>query len=209
MRNSSPIRPWRKPRDDVSPSRAAVRSSSSPRTLTYTRAARRSGLVSTEVTVTNPMRGSLRPWASSEDSTSLTASLTRRIRAPAILVKLLAGKDRPLDSYAVGELRLHVAAELGARVVHDRGRPAHERGRQRRPLPEVVVVGLGDRRAEAPLELRLQRHDLLPLALQAPVVREVKVNLDQADEAHGRALAATRAPSRPAASRRPRRHRRP
>src|SRR3954451_5412681 len=100
------------------------------------------------------MRGSLRPWASSEERTSLTASLTRRIRAPAILVKLLAGKERPLHAHAVRELRLHVAAELGARVVHERGRAPHQRGRQRRALPEVVVVGLGGRGAEAPLELR-------------------------------------------------------
>src|SRR4051812_7729337 len=185
MRSSCAICAWRKPRDDVSPSSAAVRSASSPRTLTYTRAARRSGLVSTEVTVTNPMRGSLRPWASSEERTSLTASLTRRIRAPGILVKLLAGKDRALDAHAVGELRLHVAAELGARVVDDRRRPPDQRGRERRALPEVVVVGLGDRRTEAPLQLRLQRHDLLPLALQAPVGREVQVDLYETDEAHG------------------------
>src|SRR4051794_38238198 len=99
------------------------------------------------------MRGSLRPWANSEDRTSLTASFTRRIRAPAILVKLLAGEDRALDAHAVGELRLHVATELRAGVVDDRGGTAHERGRQRRALPEVVVVGLRHRRAEAPLQL--------------------------------------------------------
>ena len=58
----------------------------SPSTLTKTRAWRRSGLVSTAVTVTNPMRGSLRPSASRADRTSLTASFTRLMRSPATLV---------------------------------------------------------------------------------------------------------------------------
>src|SRR3954463_485631 len=130
------------------------------------------------------MRGSLRPRASCDESTSRTASLTRRIRAPAILEHILARNEPATDQNALGELRLDVAPELRPRVVDDRRRPAHQSGRERAPLPQVVVVGLGDRRAEATLQLGLQRDDLLALALQAPVVREVKLDLDQADEAH-------------------------
>src|SRR3954447_4986472 len=150
--------------------------------LTYTRAKRRSGLVSTPVTVTKPMRGSLRPWASCEDSTSRTASFTLRIRAPAILEHILAGQEGALDESSLGELGLHVASQFHARVVNDRRGTAHQSGRQRGALPEVVMVGLGDRRAEAPLQLGLQRDDLLALALEAPVVREVKLDPEDADE---------------------------
>src|SRR3954454_21626940 len=111
------------------------------------------------------MRGSLRPLASCEDRTSRTASFTLRIRAPGILEHILAGQERALDESSLGELRLHIASQFGARVVNDRRRAAHQRGRQRGALPEVVMVGLGDRRAEAPLQLSLQRDDLLALAL--------------------------------------------
>ena len=51
------------------------------------------------------------------------------------------------------------------------GGVARERHGQRGALPEVVVVGLGDRRPEPLLEVRLQRLDLLALALQARVFR--------------------------------------
>src|SRR3954454_24376447 len=148
--------------------------------LTCARAKRRSGLVSTPVTVTKPMRGSLRPSARCEDRTSRTASLTRRIRAPGILEHFLAGNEHPIYETPLAELSLHIAPELGTRVVHDRGRSAHERRGERGALPQVVMVGLRDRGTEAALQLRLQRDDLLALALQAPVVREVKLNLDQA-----------------------------
>src|SRR5262249_39078665 len=58
-RSSPAIRRCRKPCADPSPARLSARVSASPRTLTYTRAWRRSGLVLTAVTVTNPTRGSL------------------------------------------------------------------------------------------------------------------------------------------------------
>src|SRR5262249_18972272 len=56
------------------------RFASEPSTLTYTRACRRSGDVSTPVTVTNPIRGSFSSPSPSE-TTSFTASFTRRIRS--------------------------------------------------------------------------------------------------------------------------------
>src|SRR5881397_2771022 len=151
----------RKPREWRSPARASSRASSSPSTLKYTRALRRSGLVSTPVTVTKPMRGSFRPAASCAERTSLTASFTLRIRALAILVDRLPGiaqdlahhvlgGDQPaLYAYPLRELRLHVARELGCGVV-DHGRSTPDEGRgEGASLPEVVVVGLGHGGPEA------------------------------------------------------------
>src|SRR4051794_33467596 len=184
MCSSLLISAWRKPRECRRPAMASSRAASSPSTLTYTRAARRSGLVSTPVTVTKPMRGSLRPAARCEDRTSRTASLTRRIRAPGILEHFLAGNERSLYENALGKLRLDIAPELGPGVVHDRRRSPHESSGERGALPQVVMVGLRDGGAEAALQLRLQRDDLLALALEAPVAGKVKLDLDQADEAH-------------------------
>src|SRR3954462_13690514 len=96
----------------------------------------------------------------------------------------LTGYESPLHPYAVRELRQHVALQLGARVVHYRGCASDERCRQGRALPEVVVIGLCHRRPEALLQVRLQRLDLLALALEARVVRQVDLDLDQADEAY-------------------------
>ncbi len=55
------------------------------------------------------------------------------------------------------------------------GVTADERGRQRGALPEIVVVGLGHGRAEAPLQLGLQRADSsLRLPLRLAVSGKVK-----------------------------------
>jgi hypothetical protein len=81
------------------------------------------------------------------------------------------------------ELRLHVALEL-RRGVPDAARAAsHQCNRERRALPQVVVIGLRDRGAEAALQVRLERLQFLALPLEAPVVGEVELDLDQADEA--------------------------
>src|SRR3954454_7431023 len=99
------------------------------------------------------MRGSFRPAASCAERTSLTASFTLRILAPAILdhpparnvnacvhsatEHLVARDQAALYTHAVRELRDHVALELGGRVVdHARGVP-DECGRERRTLPQV------------------------------------------------------------------------
>jgi hypothetical protein len=58
-----------------------------------------------------------------------------------------------------------------------------ERGRQRAALPEIVVVDLGDRSAEAVLELRLRREDMAPLALQRAGLREVELGRQDRDVA--------------------------
>src|SRR3954451_24724752 len=119
----------RKPLEWRKPARASLRASSSPSTLKYTRALRRSGLVSTPVTVTKPMRGSFRPAASCAERTSLTASFTLRILAVAILDHPSTGIAQDLSHYLVGrghaaldphalrKLRLDVARELGRGVV--------------------------------------------------------------------------------------------
>src|SRR6185312_5678707 len=89
-RSSPPMRPCRKPCAERSPSSEALTASASPRTLTYTRAWLRSGLVLTSVTVTNPTRGSFTSWVSTSLRTSRTASSTRRI-----LSKLILSLPRP------------------------------------------------------------------------------------------------------------------
>ena len=55
--------------------------------------------------------------------------------------------------------------------------------RQPGALPDVVVVDLGHGRAEAPLELRLDREELLPLPLERVVVGEVELDREDADVA--------------------------
>src|SRR6476469_6182572 len=60
---------------------------------------------------------------------------------------------------------------------------ADERAEQRGPLPLVVPLGLRDGRTEAFPDPLLQRLDQLALALQILDLTEVKVDLDQADEA--------------------------
>src|SRR4051812_29150491 len=142
----------RKPFEWRSPASASSRADSSPSTLKNTRALRRSGLVSTPVTVTKPMRGSFRPAASCAERTSLTASFTLRIRALAILVDRLPGiaqdlahhvlgRGQPtLHTYPLRELRLHIARELGCSIVdHGRSTP-DERRCEGASLPEIVVV---------------------------------------------------------------------
>src|SRR3954447_24553193 len=196
MRSSRAIWAWRKPAEERSPASASSRSACWPRTLTNTRALRKSGLVSTPVTVTNPMRGSLRSPEICAEITSRTASLTRRIRAPGILEdppvaeQLFARHESTLNPHSLRKLRLHVSRELRAGVPHRACVPPAQRRGDGRALPQVVVVGLGNGRAEAPLKLSLQRHDLLALPLEAAVVGEVQVDLDQADEAHARRVAA-------------------
>jgi hypothetical protein len=92
--------------------------------------------------------------------------------------------------------RSHVALEgcpVRMTVDHESLHPVHraielvqgaggECGRQRGPLPAVVVVDLGHRRAEAPLELGLQRRQLLALPLEVAGGGEVEVDEQEGDE---------------------------
>src|ERR1700755_178440 len=105
---------------------------------------------------------------------------------------LVARNQAALDPNSLRELRLDVALELGRGVVQHRGSTPDEGRREGGSLPQVVVVGLGDGRAEALLKVRLQRVQLLALALEARVVREVQVDLDEADEAYSSSLSTWR-----------------
>jgi hypothetical protein len=89
----------------------------------------------------------------------------------------------PLDADELpllpGEPALRAGGELlGAARVAGR-----ERGRDRGPLPQVVVVDLGDRGAEAVLELGLRREDVLALALQRARLGKVELGDEDRDEA--------------------------
>ena len=74
---------------------------------------------------------------------------------------------------------------LGARseLLGLAGAACDERGGQRAALPDVVVVDLGHRGAEAVLQLRLCRLDVLALALQRARLGEVELDRENRDEA--------------------------
>src|ERR671924_793066 len=122
------------------------------------------------------MRGSFSSPTASE-RTSRTAAFTLRMRS-------LTGRNQlPLDAH---ELVL-LAGEIPNRLLQERLRlavvPGHTRHGEAAPLPEVVVVDLRDRGAEAVLELRLRRLHELALALQRARLGEVQLDAEDADVA--------------------------
>src|SRR5215208_7732727 len=128
----------------------ASRSSGLPRTDTYTRAWRRSGVVSTDVTVTNPMRGSRRPSAIRTETTSRTASFTRRMRS-AILEKVFPGHHPAFHRCPVGKHRHHVSLQSRGSITQIGNTGSDKCGGELGALPEVVMTRLGHCRAEASL----------------------------------------------------------
>src|SRR3954467_15087548 len=168
-RNSRAMRACRMPCAEARPSRVAACSSAAPRTLTNTRAWRRSGLVLTSVTVTNPTRGSLKPSDRAALSTSRIASSTRRILSEPILdLRLVEGRDAPVDPHAMRAALVKPPDYPIDRLVERPQRPAAPRGGQRRSLPGVLVGDLGRSEAVAGAQLRLDGLQLRPLGLQAP-----------------------------------------
>src|SRR4029078_3100840 len=140
---------WGTPRAADSASIERWRFFSPPNTLTYTRAVRRSVDVRTPVTVTSPRRGSLRsPMASA--STWRTASFTRRMRS------LIGHHDLPLGSRHLVLLPVEPAQCTVEQAVELPVLPRDTGERQAGALPELVVVDLRHRRAEAVLQLRLR-----------------------------------------------------
>src|SRR3954469_6537473 len=69
----------------------------------------------------------------------------------------------------------------GGQLLRVAGVAGRERRGQGAALPEVVVVDLGDRRAEAVLELRLRRLHVLALSLQRARLREVEFDGEDPD----------------------------
>src|SRR5689334_20285498 len=135
---------------------------------------RRSREVSTPVTVTNPIRGSLSSGSDS-DSTCRIDSFTRRMRS------LIGIHDRPLHPqqlpFLTGEVALGAVEQLLELSV-----PARDAGdREPAALPQVVVVDLRDGGAETVLKLRLRGLHVLALALEGAGLREVQFDREDAD----------------------------
>jgi hypothetical protein len=108
---------------------------------------------------------------------------------------LVVGVDeRPLDAYELPLLAGKPALRARREILRAARVPGRERGRDRRPLPELVVVDLGDRGAESVLELRLRREDVLALALQRPRLGEVQLGDEDGDEAGAQDPSAAGAP---------------
>src|SRR4051794_16522750 len=101
------------------------------------------------------MRGSLRPSAIRAERTSRRASFTLRIRSAATLLPqyVLRGSDTAFEANCVWKLREDVALEVIHRTFQRTEIASDQARRQRRPLPEIVMIGLGDAGAEAPLQL--------------------------------------------------------
>ena len=147
----------------------------------------------TAVIVTKPRPGS--PSASTPSaSTSRSTSFTLRIRsvghrlAPSHRQVAL---DREHGAGRVDQvvlLRAQVALGVDEGLLDGVVLAAHDRHRQARALPAVVVVDLGHRRAEAPLELRLGVQQVLALALERSAVRQMQFEAQDAHETgrHGR-----------------------
>src|ERR671936_2864405 len=108
------------------------------------------------------MRGSFSSGIASE-RTSLTASLTRRMRS-------LKRDHLLIDRSELERLSDEVALGGVEEAVDVPMRPPDARERQPGALPDVVVVDFGDGGAEAALQLGLHGEELLPLPLQRPVV---------------------------------------
>src|SRR3712207_2183713 len=157
--------PWA----DRSPSMDRARSPACPKTDTKTLAWRRSGEVSTAVTVTKPTRGSLISVAIASESTSRTASSTRSMRSDFMLVPKVRPRDHTaLDADALRTAGVEQAARGVGRLLAPPGRPRGHRDRERRALPGVLVVHLRHGGAELRAQRRLERVQLGSLGLQRP-----------------------------------------
>src|SRR5580765_8126537 len=98
--------------------------------------------------------------------------------APASVVQ---GDELALDLAELERLAGQVTLGGGEQLLDLPVLTRHARKRQPRALPELVVVDLRDRGAEAALQLRLDRQELLALPLQRMVLGEVQLNGEDAD----------------------------
>src|SRR5919197_2862715 len=175
--SSRATRAWRTPCAAARPAKLCSRCRSEPSTLTKKRAWRRSGEVRTPVTVTKPIRGSSSSRRLS-GSTSSTASSTRRRRS------LIERHELPRAQPELPLLAVQVALGLVEQPLRFPRLARDARHRQPRALPQVVVVDLRHRRAEAVLELRLRRAHELALPLQRARFGKVEVDREDADVPH-------------------------
>src|SRR5438105_2911338 len=169
--------------------------SSLPRTETKILASRRSLVVSTSVTVTNPRRGSLSSRCSKSETSSLMSWLMRSRRLACITWPASPELHRPVDHVAL-EVLLHEVHHLVDHLVGVPRVVRDARDGEGRALPGVVMVHLGDRDVEAPPHLVLQALEDVALALERADLREVELE-DAEPHARGR-----HAPIRSAAGRR-------
>src|SRR5438067_12418068 len=111
------------------------------------------------------------------ESTSFTATLTRRMRS--LIERHQIPRPRPDLPFLTVQIPLGLVEQpLGlARLARDAG------DGEARALPQLVVVDLGDGRAEAVLQLRLGRPDEPTLALQRARFREMELDREDADVA--------------------------
>src|SRR5689334_4820424 len=89
----------------------------------------------------------------------------------------------PRRSHQLVLLHAQVALGVDERLLDARVLAAHDRHRQPRALPAVVVVDLGDGGPEAALELRLRVQEVAALTLERPAVRQVQLEAEDAHEA--------------------------
>src|SRR5262249_22997087 len=91
--------------------------------------------------------------------------------------------DLPLDPRKLELLAAEVPLGAVQELPHLMVLARDARHRQARALPQLVVVDLGDRGAEALLQLRLGRLDVLALALQRARLREMELDRENPDVA--------------------------
>src|SRR5438477_3642418 len=111
----------------------------------------RSGLTSTRVTVTNPTRGSFsRGISSARTSRNSSATLSGRAPPPmSALASVVGSVQRKVD---VDDLDLGPSLDVAFDLVHDPlevvGLAGDGRHCDGRPLPQVLMVDLGDGHVE-------------------------------------------------------------
>src|SRR5439155_14148911 len=179
------MRAWSTPPARVRAARVRSCSRAEPRTLTHTVAWARSRVVCTHVTVTNPRPGSFSSWIPS-DSTCFTASSTRRIRPPPRPGEprlVIEAHHRALDRERLESLSRQPAFGIVEQTDGLADLPGRTGEGQPCPLPDIVVVDLGDRAADAVLQVRLHRLDDHPLLLQRMALGQEELERVDADEA--------------------------
>jgi hypothetical protein len=99
-----------------------------------------------------------------EDADPPKVCRVSRARAVVGSVVQIFERDEPsLNPYSVREPREQEALDIVCDVLQVACRPAHEPGRERRALPQVLLAHLGDRGAEAAVERGAYRQQLLAL----------------------------------------------